>query len=101
MFCYNNIYQIYKDAKYSVSYQLQELKLLEFKGTNKLSRRLDIKDDKFNIGKLFNNNKIIKAAYQKCIDLKIVILEVETKTYTKQGLVIEIITLLDTVSIAL
>ena len=32
-FCYNNVYQIYKEAKYSVSYQLKELKLDMFKGT--------------------------------------------------------------------
>jgi len=34
-----------------------------FKGTNKLIYRLDIKDDKFNIGEIFTNNKAIRAAY--------------------------------------
>ena len=62
MFYYNNAYQIYKDAKYGVSYWLQELKILEFRGTNKLSYKLDIKDNKFNIGKIFSNNKVIKVA---------------------------------------
>ena len=31
-FCYNNICQIYKEAKYSTSYWLKELKLDIFKG---------------------------------------------------------------------
>ena len=31
-FCYNNVYQIYKEAKYSTSYWLKELKLDTFKG---------------------------------------------------------------------
>jgi len=44
---------------------------------------LDIKDDKFNIGEIFNNNKAIRAVYWECIDLRIVILEIETKTTTK------------------
>ena len=63
MFCYNNAYQIYKDAKYSVSYQLQELHFIKYKGTNKLVYRSDIKDNEFNIGETFYNNKAIKVAY--------------------------------------
>ena len=35
IFYYNNICQVYKKAKYSINYQLQELKLKEFRGTNK------------------------------------------------------------------
>ncbi len=31
-FYYNNMYQIHKEAKYSISYQLKELKLDMFKG---------------------------------------------------------------------
>ena len=54
--------------------------MLKFKGTNKLLRRLDIKDDKFNIGEIFTNNGAIRAAYWEYIDLRIVILKVETKT---------------------
>ena len=100
-FYYNNAYQVYKDAKYSVSYQLQELKLLEFRGTNKPLRRLDIKDDKFNIGEIFTNDEVTKVAYQEHVDLKTVIIEVETKSTIEQGLVMEVITLLDTASIAL
>ena len=42
-------------------------------GTNKLVRRSDIKDNKFNIGKTFRNNKVIKAAYQEYIDLRDII----------------------------
>jgi len=37
--------------------------LSKFKETNKLACRLDIKDNKFNKGKAFTNNKVIKAAY--------------------------------------
>ena len=32
-FCYNDVCQIYKEAKYSASYQLKEPKLDVFKGT--------------------------------------------------------------------
>ena len=32
-FCYNNVCQIYKEAKYSTSYWPKELKLNTFKGT--------------------------------------------------------------------
>jgi len=35
----------------------------KFRGTNEPAHRLDIKDDEFNIGKVFTNNKAIKAAY--------------------------------------
>ena len=101
MYCYNNACQIYKDAKYGVSYQLQELLLFKFRGTNKLAYRLDIKDNKFNTGKAFTNNKAIKAAYQEYTNLREVEIEVETKTITEQGLVMGITILLDTISIAL
>jgi len=37
--------------------------LSKFKGTNKPAYRSDIKDDEFNIGEVFTNNKVIKAAY--------------------------------------
>ena len=80
MYYYNNVYQIYKDAKYSASYQLQELLLSKFRGTNKPAYRSDIKDNKFNTGEAFTNNKAIKAAYQKHTDLKEVEIEAETKT---------------------
>ena len=63
MYYYNNICRIHKDAKYSASYQLQEPLLSKFKGTNKPAYRLDIKDNKFNIGEAFTNNKAIRAAY--------------------------------------
>ena len=62
---------------------------------------MDIKDNKFNIGEVFTNNKVIKAAYQEYIDLREVKIEVKTKTVIEQGLVIGIITLLDTASITL
>jgi len=44
---------------------------------------LDIKDNKFNVGKAFTNNKAIKAAYCEHIDLKEVKIEAETKTITE------------------
>ena len=100
-FCYNNTCQIHKDTKYSASYQLQELLLSKFRGTNKPAYRLDIKDNKFNKDEAFTNNKAIKAAYQEYIDLREVKIEAETKTITKQGLVMGIIIPLDTVYIAL
>jgi len=62
---------------------------------------LDIKDDKFNIGEIFTSNKVIRAAYWEHADLGTAILEVETKTTIEQGLVMEVIILLDTVSITL
>jgi len=62
---------------------------------------LDIKDNKFNKGEVFTNNKAIKAAYWEYIDLKEVKTKVETKTITEQGLVIGIATPLDTISITL
>jgi len=37
--------------------------LFKFKGTNELAYRLDIKDNKFNIGEAFTNNKVTKVAY--------------------------------------
>jgi len=57
--------------------------LSKFKGTNELACRLDIKDDKFDIGEAFTNNKAIKAAYWEHINLKEVKIEVETKTITE------------------
>jgi len=44
---------------------------------------LDIKDDEFNIGETFADNKEIKVVYWKRINLKEVIIEVETKTAIK------------------
>ena len=100
-FYYNNICQIYKDAKYSVSYWPQELLLPKFRGTNKPAYRADIKDDKFNIGEVFTNNKAIRAAYQELVDLGEVKTKAETATIIEQGLVTGIITPLDTISITL
>jgi len=37
--------------------------LSKFKETNKPAYRLDIKDNKFNIGEAFTNNKATKVAY--------------------------------------
>ena len=38
IFYYNNIYQVYRDIKYNISYQLQELDLNKIKGLrNKIS----------------------------------------------------------------
>ena len=54
---------------------------------------MDIKDNKFNIGEIFIDNKALRAAYWEYIDLRIVILEVETKTAIEQGLVIGVIIL--------
>ena len=101
MFYYNNAYRIYKDAKYGASYQLQELLLSKFRGTNKPAYRLNIKDNKFNIGEAFTNNKAIKVAYQEHTDLREIKTEVETKTIIERGLVTNIITPLDIISIAL
>ena len=80
MYCYNNACRIHKDAKYGVSYWLQEPVLSKFKETNELAYRLDIKDDEFNIGEVFTNNKATKAAYQEYADLREVKIEVKTKT---------------------
>jgi len=57
--------------------------LSKFRGTNKPAYRLDIKDNKFDIGEAFTNNKVIKAAYWEYIDLREVKIEVETKTITE------------------
>ena len=100
VFCYNNACRIYKDAKYSVSYWLQELVSIGYRGTNELARRLDIKDNDFNIGEAFRNNKVIRAAYQKRVDLKDVILKVEDDFTIKQGILVGIETPLDIMSIA-
>jgi len=62
--------------------------------------KLDIKENEFNIGEIFIDDKEIKAVYWERVNLKEVILEVETKTAIEQGLVTGIITLLDTASIA-
>ena len=61
---------------------------------------MDIKDNEFNIGEIFNNNKVIRAGYWEYVDFRIVILEIETETTIEQGLVMEVITLLDTAFIA-
>ena len=62
---------------------------------------MDIKDDKFNIGEIFTNNKAIKTAYWEYADLRIVIMEVEVELALETETIIEIKTLLDTVSITL
>jgi len=62
---------------------------------------LDIKDNKFNTGEAFTDNKAIKVAYWEHTDLGEVKIEVETKTIIEQGLVTDIIILLDIISIAL
>jgi len=55
----------------------------------------------FRINTEFSNNKITKATYYKYIDLKDVIIEVETKITIEYKAAIGIITLLDTTSLAL
>ena len=100
-FYYNNACQIYKDAKYSVSYQPQKPRLAEYKGTNKLAYRSDIKDNKFNEGKAFYNNKTIKVVYQEHAAIRDITLEVEDNSTIEQGILVGIETLLDTISIAL
>jgi len=57
--------------------------LSKFKGTNKPAYRSDIKDNEFNKGEAFTNNKAIKAAYWEHVDLREVEIEVETKTITE------------------
>jgi len=44
---------------------------------------LDIKDNKFNIGEIFIDDEEIKAVYWECVNLREVIIEVETKTATE------------------
>ena len=61
---------------------------------------MDIKDDKFNIGETFYNNKATQAIYWEWVDPKDIILKVETKTTIEWGLVM-VITLLNIMSIAL
>ena len=100
-FYYNHAYRIYKDAKYGVSYQLQELAPIEYRGTNELVRRLDIKDNKFNIGETFHDNKVIRAVYQEHVAIGDIILEVEDNSTTEQGTLVGIKTPLDIISIAL
>jgi len=62
---------------------------------------LDIKDDKFNIGEIFNDNKVIRAVYWEYIDLRVVIIEVEVKLALEIKIIIGIETLLDTMFITL
>jgi len=62
---------------------------------------LDIKDNKFNIGEIFNDDKVIRAVYWEYIDLGIVIVEVEVKLALETKTVIGIKTLLDTMFITL
>jgi len=57
--------------------------LSKFRETSELAHRLDIKDNKFNIGEAFTNNKATKAAYWERADLREVKIEAETKTITK------------------
>ena len=45
IFCYNNYYLIYQEAKYGVSYQLQELKSDVFKGTKEADLLQEIDQD--------------------------------------------------------
>ena len=44
-FCYNNYYLTHQEAKYSASYQLQELKLNALKGTKKADLLQEIDQD--------------------------------------------------------
>ena len=73
----------------------------KFRGTKELAYRPDVKDNRFNTGEVFTNNKAIKAAYWEHVDLREVEIEVETETTTERGLVTGIITPLNTISIAL
>ena len=75
--------------------------LSKFRGTNKPAHRSDIKDNEFNINKAFTNDKAIRAAYWELVDLREVKIEAETKTAIVQGLETGIMTLLNTISIAL
>ena len=45
IFCYNNYYLIYQEAKYSVSYWLQKLKLDILKGTKEADLLQEIDQD--------------------------------------------------------
>ena len=45
IFCYNNYYPIYQEAKYSINYQPQEPKLDIFKGTKKANLLQEINQD--------------------------------------------------------
>ena len=62
---------------------------------------MDIKDDKFNIGKIFTNNKVIRAVYWEYVGFGIVIIKVEVKLALGTKTIIGIKTLLDMISIAL
>jgi len=56
--------------------------LSKFRETNEPAYRSDIKDNKFNKGEAFTNNKAIKVAYWKHIDLREVKIEAKTETNT-------------------
>ena len=73
----------------------------KFRETKEPARRPDIKDNEFDVGEAFTDDKVIKAAYWEHADLREVETEVETKTTTERGLVTGIIIPLDTISIAL
>ena len=45
IFCYNNYYPTHQEAKYSISYQLQKLKLDILKGTKKADLLQEIDQD--------------------------------------------------------
>ena len=45
IFCYNNYYPTYQEAKYSINYQLQELKLDILKGIKKADLLQEIDQD--------------------------------------------------------
>jgi len=40
-----------------------EAKIIRVRGTNELSYRSNIKDNKFNIGETFSDDEVIKIAY--------------------------------------
>ena len=62
-FCYNNSYPIYKEAKYGVSYWLQELSLDQFKGI------LEDGEDLYDLGidlksiDMFSNIRTVENVY--------------------------------------
>jgi len=62
---------------------------------------LDIKDDKFNIGEIFYNDKVIEAVYWEYIAIKDITLEVKDNSTTEQGILVRIKTLLNIISITL
>ena len=63
IFYYNNYYPVHQNAKYSTSYQLQELKLDKLRGTKKADLLQEIDQDLIAIF----NNILAKAVLQKYI----------------------------------